>query len=193
MTRAVDRVAPPLHRVEGFLIGSASGRQPSLPHTRTSTNPARLDFGWCLHVYCRSCLAYTPGISTPSGLRPCWAHTSRRIQPPLAGSVPLSRFTSRVGGSSAFYVRRHRTITDLPTPHKTMKTIAHWIPAALCAFLSLLALSMQIGSDSGAWKPAFYCFLPMCFFFVGSATSQMQREIRELRKQLSELQQKRVD
>ena len=29
----------------------------------------------------------------------------RRRQPPLARSVPLSRFTSRVGGGSAFYVR----------------------------------------------------------------------------------------
>src|ERR1035437_5115674 len=32
--------------------------------------------------------------------------TSRRSQPPLALSVPHSRFTSRVGGGSAFYVRR---------------------------------------------------------------------------------------
>src|ERR1039457_2686655 len=31
--------------------------------------------------------------------------TSRRSQPPLARSVPLSRFTSRVGGGSAFFVR----------------------------------------------------------------------------------------
>ena len=34
--------------------------------------------------------------------------TSRRSQPPLALSVPLSRFTSRVGGGSAFFVRPHR-------------------------------------------------------------------------------------
>ena len=73
-----------------------------------------------------------------------------------------------------------------------MKSISHWIPAAYCAFLSLLALSMQIGSDSGAWKPAFFCFLPMCFFFVGGTTSQMQREIRELRRQLTDLQEKRT-
>ena len=33
--------------------------------------------------------------------------TSRRSQPPLARSVPLSRFTSPVGGGSAFFVRRH--------------------------------------------------------------------------------------
>ena len=31
---------------------------------------------------------------------------SRRSQPPLARSVPLSRFTPRVGGGSAFFVRR---------------------------------------------------------------------------------------
>src|ERR1017187_4218414 len=34
-------------------------------------------------------------------------HTgSRRSQPPLALAVPLSRFTPRVGGGSAFFVRR---------------------------------------------------------------------------------------
>ena len=31
--------------------------------------------------------------------------TSRRSQPPLALAVPLSRFTPRVGGGSAFFVR----------------------------------------------------------------------------------------
>lgn len=72
-----------------------------------------------------------------------------------------------------------------------MKPISHWIPAAFCALLSLGALSMQIVSDSGAWKPMFYCFLPMCFFFVGGTTSQMQREIQDLRKQLADLQEQR--
>src|SRR5271154_4973112 len=32
-------------------------------------------------------------------------NTQQRAQPPLALAVPLSRFTSRVGGGSAFYVR----------------------------------------------------------------------------------------
>src|SRR5208282_4140596 len=31
--------------------------------------------------------------------------TSRRSQPPLALAVPLSRFTPRAGGGSAFFVR----------------------------------------------------------------------------------------
>ena len=34
-------------------------------------------------------------------------NTQQLTQPPLALSVPLSRFTSRVGGGSAFYVRCH--------------------------------------------------------------------------------------
>jgi len=36
--------------------------------------------------------------------------TSRRSQPPLALAVPLSRFASRVGGGSAFFV-------DMATRH----------------------------------------------------------------------------
>ena len=42
----------------------------------------------------------------------CCRLTSRRSQPPLALSVPLSRFTPRVGGGSAFFVR-HRKIYEL--------------------------------------------------------------------------------
>src|SRR5437764_14118003 len=37
---------------------------------------------------------------------------SRRSQPPLALSVPLSRFTSRVGGGSAFFVRCQMLTTE---------------------------------------------------------------------------------
>ena len=33
-------------------------------------------------------------------------NTQQLTQPPLALSVPLSRFTSRIGGGSAFFVRR---------------------------------------------------------------------------------------
>lgn len=70
--------------------------------------------------------------------------------------------------------------------------LAHWIPAAFCAFLSLIALFASSGSDAGWWRPAFFAFLPMCFFFVGAATSRMQSEIRDLRKQIVELQGKAV-
>jgi len=72
------------------------------------------------------------------------------------------------------------------------QNIGHWIPAAFCGFLSLIALFGSISSESGWWRPAFFAFLPMCFFFVGAATSRMQREIEELRKQLAELREKQV-
>jgi hypothetical protein len=69
----------------------------------------------------------------------------------------------------------------------------NWTPAAFCAFISLVALFGSIGSDTGWWRPTFFAFLPLCFYFVGVVTFQMQGELRELRKQLAELQEKRVD
>ena len=78
-----------------------------------------------------------------------------------------------------------------PSATKNMKTIAHWIPAAFCAFISFIALFASVGSpDSGWWRPAFFAFLPMCFFFVGSSTAEMHRELRALRQRLIELEQK---
>jgi hypothetical protein len=74
-----------------------------------------------------------------------------------------------------------------------MKTIAHWVPAAFCAFISFTALSASIRPpDSGWWRPAFFSFLPMCFLFVGFVTFGMHRELRELRKRLADLEQKRL-
>lgn len=69
-----------------------------------------------------------------------------------------------------------------------------WLSTGFCAALSLIclvahvALPLVTGSDtSSAWVITFLCFLPMCFFFVGSGIWQMQREIGELRKQLAEI------
>src|SRR5208282_585936 len=47
--------------------------------------------------------------------------TSRRSQPPLALSVPLSRFTPRVGGGSAFYVRRLAASYDFTSAQKAQR------------------------------------------------------------------------
>ncbi len=73
-----------------------------------------------------------------------------------------------------------------------MKAITHWTPAAFCAFISLTALSIWgRSSGSGWWQPIFFSFLPMCFFFVGIVTFGMHRELRELRKRLDDLEQKK--
>ena len=74
-----------------------------------------------------------------------------------------------------------------------MKPLTHWVPAAFCAFISLIALFASVRSpDSGWWRPAFFAFLPMCFYFVGAATTQMHGELRELRHRLAELEQKQT-
>lgn len=99
-------------------------------------------------------------------------------------------FPSRTGGGKSLGIIENRVFTHTT---KTMKTITHWIPAGFCAFICLLALFFAPGSPGSEWwKPVFLSFLPMCFFFVGVVTSQTQREIRELRKQVSDLQNKQV-
>jgi hypothetical protein len=72
-----------------------------------------------------------------------------------------------------------------------MKALAHWIPAIFCGLISFIALFTSTRSpDPGWWRPAFFAFLPMCFFFVGSATARMHRELRALQQRLIELEQK---
>jgi hypothetical protein len=55
-------------------------------------------------------------------------------QPPLALSVPLSRFTSRVGGGSAFYVRPHHTPQQI---HIMKKRISLFIVGCLLSTMLL--------------------------------------------------------
>jgi hypothetical protein len=77
-------------------------------------------------------------------------------------------------------------------------TRRHWVPVAFCAFLCLLALVgaitsafFQGGTAMGWWMPAFFSFLPMCFFFVAAITTSLQQEILELRQQVEALQAER--
>src|SRR5664279_5357369 len=95
---------------------------------------------------CRTCHL------NPSGL------TSRRSQPPLALAVPLSRFTSRVGGGSAFYVRmKHITHKQRRqqqyAKRKRMFVLAFCfivIPAMLVLFARALS-HLRSGDRSIAW------------------------------------------
>jgi hypothetical protein len=76
------------------------------------------------------------------------------------------------------------------------RVVGPWVPAAFCAFLSLitictnLCLAIVNHSPVGEWPVlfVFLCFLPMCFFFSGGGTSQALREIAELKKQIEQLQ-----
>jgi hypothetical protein len=74
-----------------------------------------------------------------------------------------------------------------------VKNIIYWIPAIFCAFLSFIALLAQcISAESIWWRPAFFAFLPMCFYFVGNVIMQMHRELNELRRRIIELEQKKA-
>ena len=71
-----------------------------------------------------------------------------------------------------------------------MKPITHWTAVAFCVFLSLIALVGSVTSGTSSWwQPAFFSFLPMCFFHVAVVTTQIHRELSELRKRVAELEQ----
>ena len=78
-------------------------------------------------------------------------------------------------------------------------TILPWVPMGFCAALVLITVVTMIwmmatgGPNSGGgWALAFLCNLPLCFMFVGFMTAHLQREVRELRQQIAELQTKRA-
>jgi hypothetical protein len=70
--------------------------------------------------------------------------------------------------------------------------LGHWLPPIYCAILSLICLAAFLSRNESAGIIPFLCFLPMCFFFAATVTSNLQREIRELREQVAKLQEKRV-
>ena len=70
--------------------------------------------------------------------------------------------------------------------------IGPWAPTIFCASLSLITIianlaGLFMAGSTGAGDMAFYCFMPMSFFFVGAFLSQLKKENRELRKRVGEL------
>ena len=71
--------------------------------------------------------------------------------------------------------------------------ISPWIAAIFCAALSAITIIGNLWlmvvnktSQTGV-ESTFYCFLPMCFYFVGGEIMKLQKENRELRKIVEEL------
>ena len=69
-----------------------------------------------------------------------------------------------------------------------------WIPAIFCAILSLITVSgnvivafMNGAANSSGVDSVFYCFLPMCFYFVGAYLSHLKQENVELRSRIEEI------
>ena len=67
-------------------------------------------------------------------------NTQQLTQPPLALSVPLSRFASQVGGGSAFFVRSHSRMRVIPTSNKAWSIFCFRGLIWTCVALSLAIL-----------------------------------------------------
>jgi hypothetical protein len=72
-----------------------------------------------------------------------------------------------------------------------MKAISFWVPATLCAVISMIALFGSVVMDAKLLRPVFYAFLPLCFFLVGTIMYRMHREISRLRHRIGRLEYRR--
>ncbi len=71
--------------------------------------------------------------------------------------------------------------------------LEHWVPMVLCIALSFISMVACAVSPSGAAGLfSFFGFLWMCFYHMGHVTTNLQREVRELREQVTMLQEKRA-
>ncbi len=64
---------------------------------------------------------------------------------------------------------------------KTKTTVKLFIPAAFCAFISVMALFM-----GDIARPAFFAFLPMCFFFAATPLIAMNKRLTDLEEKLKQ-------
>jgi TRAP-type C4-dicarboxylate transport system permease small subunit len=68
-----------------------------------------------------------------------------------------------------------------------------WIAAMFCATLAViviitnLCLAFVNGTPTNSVDFVYYCFLPMCFIFVGDFLSALRKENLDLRTQVDEL------
>lgn len=70
-----------------------------------------------------------------------------------------------------------------------MKPASHFGPLILCGFISLMALiGTSVPGQPAWWAPAFFSFLPMCFYLIGTTTLALHRESHELRRDINALQ-----
>jgi hypothetical protein len=59
--------------------------------------------------------------------------------------------------------------------------VLSWLPFVFAIYLSHSTLSHIARTDLKDWEPAFYSFLPMCFFLGGVVNFVNRLEIRRLR------------
>ena len=86
----------------------------------------------------------------------------------------------------------HHAIKDDYTMENNQKLFNRqpWMPFAFCTVLSAMALVKPLllrdKSDHLAIT-GFLIWLPMCFYFVGSVIARLQNDVRDLRRQLADI------
>ena len=64
--------------------------------------------------------------------------------------------------------------------------LSAYTPAAFCAFISCTALFASI-ADAAWWKPMFFAFLPMCFFYCAFTMHAVINKVRNLQAIVDDL------
>jgi hypothetical protein len=68
-----------------------------------------------------------------------------------------------------------------------------WIAAIFCAGLAVIVIITSLlnafinGTSTNGIDFVFYCFLPMCFFFIGDFLSSLRKENMALRTLVNQL------
>jgi len=64
--------------------------------------------------------------------------------------------------------------------------ISAYTPAAFCAFISCMALFASM-NDANWWRPMFFAFLPMCFFYYAFTMHAVIKKVRDLQATVNDL------
>jgi hypothetical protein len=83
--------------------------------------------------------------------------------------------------------------TPLARPSKPQTSRPYWTAPIFAAVLSLITLGSGFLVTPHSYEagfPAFFCFLPMAFFFGASAQAESQRQIRALEQRIEQLEAK---
>ena len=68
------------------------------------------------------------------------------------------------------------------------KVTLPWVPFVFCAFLSGMVMVMLKLTGHMEWAfPAFFCFLPMTFFFVAVALVDLRKDLKHLSDRIQQL------
>lgn len=78
----------------------------------------------------------------------------------------------------------------LAPPSKPESLLAYWTAPLFAGFLSATSLGLFYAVKPHSYEGSisnFFCFLPMAFFFAAAAQVNSQKQIRELRQRIEQL------